>query len=386
MKNRIYVLLILGFLLAKSASAQGGTGAMLDQELFSAFGTVINSTGFSAQDSAWPGYRLLDANGIMRVLSDVTGPAAPLASHSTSSQILWSGLSPVEGNFRIQTRYADFGATCDLNNPDRAGINDASLPLPNYANAVGSPPPTFQSGHFNTCGGNAHFSQNTFSPAPLTTRAAWMYRVCRRLGAAATSAQITSMVERLKVPDPTPTPTPGGPGGGILVDTTTVALDGPNMTDPALTYNWCNRISAPTEPDYQSLFRAFYPGRNIPQRIDPTRSQLPPVRAGSRGSSISPTAAWMTGASSQAKAQWALPNVGISTAPQYREHLMELVAQSDQHIEALPSSGANRWQALEDSCLPSFGSPQPTKYQVKAVAAWRAMLITMCLDPGWQVQ
>jgi hypothetical protein len=64
---------------------------------------------------------------------------------------------------------------------------------------------------------------------------------------------------------------------------------------------------------------------------------------------------------------------------------MELVAQSNQYIDTLPSVGPSRWQTLENNCLPGQGTPPPNKDQVKAVTAWRALFMTMCMDPGWQV-
>ncbi len=384
MKNRSLILLILGFLLAKTASAQVGANAvMMSPELFQAFGSVISVTGYPAQDVAWPGYRLLDANGIMRVLSDVTGPAAPLDSHSTSSQIIWSGSWGDSGNFRIQTRFADFGSTCDLNNPNRVTDGHTAnqlLPPANYGNGLSQ---QVQSGPYNSCGTNDQFSQNSFAPLPLTTRAAWMYRVCRRVGAEATSPQIAMMVARIRVPDPTPTPTPGPGNVSVSVLVGPVMADG-HGSDPALTYNWCTQISAPTESDYQALFRAFYPGRTIPQIIDPTRSQNTPAKVSLRRTSLSPTALVFSMNLPLAKAQGPIAVGMINQAPQYREHLMALVSDSNQYIDSLPS-GYGGWEMLEDRCLPVPGAQLPNKEQVKALAAWRAMLITMCMDPGWQV-
>jgi hypothetical protein len=288
--------------------------------------------------------------------------------------------------YMIQTRYADFGSTCDLNNPDRKDNNGASNPAPNYANGLFSNPSPFnyQSGPFNTCGGNSHFSQNNFSPLPLTTRAAWMYRACRRIGAEATSAQIAMMVERVKVPDPTPTPIPAS-GVGQAIDVRPVNLDGTG-TNPAMTYNWCTKISAPVESDYQSIFRAFYPGRNIPQIIDPSRSQNQQLQPGaSSAKSIHPSTALLGLGAPPARADLLAPVLGANTTPQFREHLMALVTESNQYIDTLPSTGPLRWQALESPCMPGLGAPTPTKDQVKALAAWRALFITMCMDPGWQV-
>jgi hypothetical protein len=383
MKNRSLILLILGFLLAKTVSAQGPGGtALMNPELFQAFGSVISVSGYPAQDVAWPGYRLLDANGVMRVLSDVTGPAAPLEQHSTASQYVWTGFGGGENNFRIQTRFADFGSTCDLNNPNRTDGNQVTQnpPPPNYGNGLSQ---NIQSGPYNTCGGNDQFSQNNFSPLPLTTRAAWLYRVCRRIGVGASSPQIATMVERIRVPDPTPTPVPGT-GLNVSVHQEVIRIDGAT-TNPALSYNWCSRISAPTEADYQSLFRAFYPGRNIPQIIDPLRSQYVPSKVSSRRTSLSPTALIFTMNLPAAKAQGLISVGGANQAPQYREHLMTLVTESNQYIDTLPSSGTTGWQALEDRCLPVPGAPLPNKDQIKALAAWRALFTTMCMDPGWQV-
>jgi hypothetical protein len=352
----------------------------MNPELFQAFGSVISISGYPAQDVAWPGYRLLDANGVMRVLSDVTGPAAPLEPHSTASQHVWTGFGGGEFNFRIQTRFADFGSTCDLNNPSRTDDNQVTQnpPPPNYGNGLSQ---TIQSGPYNSCGKNDQFSQNNFSPLPLTTRAAWLYRVCRRIGVGASSAQISTMVERIRVPDPTPTPTSGL---NVSVVLEAVRFDG-NAPDPALSYNWCSRISAPNEADYQSLFRAFYPGRNIPQIIDPFRSLNTSAKVNSRRTSLSPTALIFTMNLPGARAQGLISIGGATQAPQYREHLMALVTESNQYIDTLPSSGMTRWQALEDKCLPVPGAPLPNKDQVKALAAWRALFTTMCMDPGWQV-
>lgn len=381
MKNRTTLLLILGLLLAKISSAQtAGGSAFLDEELYSAFGSVIRITGYPAQDSAWPGYRLMDANGIMRTLSDVTGPAAPGESYSTSSLLMWSGMLPESKNFRIQTRFADFGGTCDLNNPDNRRSHDVVDPPSNYGNTPSSA--TYQSGPYSSCGGNTHFSQNTFAPVPLVTRAAWMYRACRRIGAQATTAQIVQMALRLRVPDPTPTPV-GSNTNVSLESSNQVISDG--RGDPA-TYNWCNLVPTPGENDYQSMFRAFYPGRNIPQIIDPSRSQTTtPTGVSSRRTSLSPTALVFTLNLPPVHAQGVLPLGGLNQAPQFREHLMALVAQSNAHIDTLPSTGPLRWQVFEDRCIPGPSGPLPTKEQVKAAAAWRAMLITMCMDPGWQV-
>jgi hypothetical protein len=385
MKNRSLILLILGFLLAKTVSAQGSAGsAMMNPELFQAFSSVISASGYPAQDVAWPGYRLLDANGIMRVLSDVTGPAAPLDQHSTASQLIWTGPWGEAGNFRIQTRFADFGSTCDLNNPNRItdGYTANQLPPPgNYGNGLSQ---MVQTGPYNSCGTNDQFSQNNFAPLPLTTRAAWMYRVCRRVGAEATSAQIAMMVARIRVPDPTPTPVPG-PGNINVAVLTNVAFADGSTVDPAQTYNWCSQISAPTESDYQSLFRAFYPGRTIPQVIDPTRSQYTPSKVSARRTSLSPTALVFTMNLPSTWAQGFISVGGVNQAPQFREHLMALVTESNQYIDSLPQLGSSGWENMENRCLPSPGAPKPNKDQVKALAAWRAMLITMCMDPGWQV-
>ena len=54
-------------------------------------------------------------------------------------------------------------------------------------------------------------------------------------------------------------------------------------------------------------------------------------------------------------------------------------------VEAITATGATRWQTLENPCMPGLGVPVPTKDQIKAVSAWRALFITMCMDPGWQV-
>ena len=385
MKNRSLILLILGFLLAKTASAVDYSGStMMNLELYQAFSSVISASGYPAQDVAWPGYRLLDANGIMRVLSDVTGPAAPLAQHSTASQIIWTGPWGEAGNFRIQTRFADFGSTCDLNNPNRVTDGNTPnqlIPPANYGNGLSQ---TVQSGPYNSCGTNDQFSQNNFSPLPLTTRAAWIYRACRRIGAEATSAQIAMMVARIRVPDPTPTPVPG-PGNVSVAASVVLDRADSNTTDPALTYNWCTQISAPTESDYQSLFRAFYPGRTIPQIIDPIRSQYTPSKVSSRRTSLSPTALVFSMNLPSALAQGPISAIGVNQAPQYRELLMSLVNESNQYIDSMPQLGSSGWESMENRCLPNLSAPFPNKDQVKALAAWRAMLITLCMDPGWQV-
>ena len=391
MKNSLLLLgsLVFGFIAASPGAAfasGGGTVVsspvgVLDQDLYGAFATVLELSGVPVADTPWPGYRLLDANGVMRVLSDVTGPASPAGQYSTSSQLMWSGFGNNAKEFRIQTRYADFGSTCDLNNPTFQDSNNASAPVANYGNGLTSP--VYQSGHYSSCENNDHYSQNNFTPVPLITRAAWMYRACRKLGSSASSAQIALMVERIRVPDPTPTP--ASPYNSSALSGVTLYGDA-SAPDPSLTYNWCTRVTAPAESDYQALFRAFYPGRTIPQIIDPLRSQNITVSpsASTLKKTVSGTAALMSLHPGSAARAQVLVNPGSQT-PRFKEKLTELVSLSDQYIGTLPSSGATGWPSLEDPCLPTPGAPNPNLEQVKAAAAWRALLITMCMDPGWQV-
>ena len=307
--------------------------------LFTALTGVLTSSGTVVQDSAWPGYRLMDANGILKVLSDITGADSPGATYSTSSHLVWSGFG-YNQNLRIQTRFADFGGTCDLNNPSGLDGNVVNAPTANYGNGLTSS--VYQSGTFSTCDGNGHFSQNNMAPMPLMTRAAWMYRTCRLISVKATSAQIATLVARIRTPDPVPPPT-----NGTLVYEQ-IAID---FIPTA--YNWCSNITSPSGTDYNSLFRSFYPGRTIPQMV--TNSSNPAARG-------------------------VLDTTTYTPAPLYKEKLEDLVLVNSSFIDTLSSYEQNNF---EDRCTP--GGAIPSLDQVKALSAWRALFLTMCSDPGWNV-
>jgi hypothetical protein len=390
MKRRnlnLFSWIVLGCALVGPASSYAQSGALggflgsagVDQ-LFAVLPNVMNANGTPPADIGWPGYRLMDANGVTKVFSDVMGPDSSNATFSTSSHLLWSGA----GQLRPQTMYADFGGTCDLNNPPPGGYYpyDYSYPLSNYGNdgmvRVVSPTVqvSYQSGTYSTCGGSSQFSQNVFSPIPLLTREAWMYRACRVLSVTSTAEQIAMLASRVRAADPTAGPS--HPGGiGVAVDAALIFADG--ATPPA--YNWCDHISAPADSDYQSLFRAFYPGRSIPKIVSPEVLSGAAVRTNAvkpRGKGAPAWAALL--GIQEAGAQFGSAIPVYNPTPQYQEKLMEVVGQSNIAIDAMSPIQRN---TLENVCV-SGGSIAPVD-KIKAVNAWRAILLTMCMDPGWQV-
>jgi hypothetical protein len=365
MRNQ-YQFVILGFVLSflglSSPAQAGGSLLSLLQEngaaLFAALPGVITAQGTAVQDVAWPGYRLMDANGVLKVFSDVTGPDTPGATYSVSSQMLW-GVGP---KLRLQTRYADFGGNCDLNNPSSyIDWIEASAPQANYGNGLAST--VYQSGTFNTCDGNAQYSQGAFSPTPYMTRAAWTYRACRLISTTATSAQIAYLAARVRNADPVAT---SGTGVDVLIKT-------PSFGETAPAFNWCNSLSAPSGNDYNSMFRAFYPGRTIPQSVL-IHSQNSP-EALKVASAMRPVGGWPNTTPKP------LPNpVPVYSAPEYKEKLVDVVAASNAFIDTLSASDQ---QSLESACV--SGGAQPTVEQIKAVNAWRALFLTVCMDPGWNL-
>ena len=118
MKLFLFIMIMMNASFAQAQTRGGILNLIQDNSevLFTALTGVLTSSGTAVQDSAWPGYRLMDANGILKVLSDITGPDTPGATYSTSSHLVWSAFG-YNQNLRIQTRFADFGGTCDLNNP-----------------------------------------------------------------------------------------------------------------------------------------------------------------------------------------------------------------------------------------------------------------------------
>ena len=370
MRNRFVILgFVLSFLGSMPSAHAGGSLLSLIQEngtaLFSVLPSVITTQGTAVQDVAWPGYRLMDANGVLKVLSDVTGPDTPGATYSVSSQMLW-GANP---QLRLQTRYADFGGNCDLNNPSSyVDWIEASAPQSNYGNGLSST--VYQSGTFNTCDGNAQYSQGPFSPTPYMTRAAWTYRACRLISTTATSAQIAYLAARIRNPDPVAS-------GGTVFDTP-VKTSSSSGSAPA--FNWCTSVSAPSGNDYNSLFRAFYPGRTIPQAVL-IHAQTAPVALRTASVKTSAVVRPIGGGPIPTVTPILLPEpVPVYSAPEYKEKLMDVVAASDIFINTLSASDQ---QSLESPCV--SGGAQPTVAQIKAVNAWRALFLTVCMDPGWNL-
>jgi len=346
---------------------------LLTPQLFEAMVMGINASGATVSDIPWPGYRIMDANGFLGLIGDVMGPFSQTKTYSTPSRILWSQFPKL----KPQIRYDDFGGTCDYNNPSlnfdnqvrnaAYAIDDYRERRPNYNTANGLESEEFQNGMFNTCDDNSQFTKENFTPVPLITRFAWVYRSCKMLSVRTKSQQIARFVNRIRSPDPIATNPNIGTGytPAIKVD----ANDNNGQTvEP--NYNWCTNISYPTPEDYQKLFRAFYPGRTIPKNLLTDFAQ--------QGKAVS-------GSTTQVKRSVSLLNASplqITSYPRYYERLVDLVNESDAFIATL---GPSQLPDLEDNCNSASNSGTPTLENIKAINAWRALLMISCMDPGPQV-
>jgi hypothetical protein len=283
-----------------------------------------------AKAQSWSGDRLLDANGVLKVLADIMGPAGANLNYSTANTVNWS----ITPKLHIQKAYADMGGNCDLLNPHKVIQHEAVDPPVSHSNGIAST--VSQNGTFTSCFGNHIFSKNDFSPKALLTRAGWMYRLCRLVATRSTSLQVTMLSQRVKANDPVA-------GSSLYVEQRLSSLEAGATTTSVP--NWCQIISAPTKVEIAKLFRTFYPGRVIPQIQRDVSNSYP-----------------------------------IAQQPLYLERLLELVSHSNALLDGETTQNLN---TLENPCVP--GGSYGDREQIKAVNAWRALFLTMCMDPGWQV-
>jgi hypothetical protein len=360
-----------------------------------------------ALSQTWNNYKLINGNQFHDTLSDVMGPFGLSNSarmYSVPDQILWKYYGVY---LRPKARYEDLGGACDLYNPNLQGPNqvgnpnnpsgDFELPFPNRGNGLFSND-HLQSGTFTACGLNTHNSQGSLSGKPYLTRAAWIYRSCKMLTVRANSCQIARFSNRIKRPAHS-SETALSSDSLVSAKETLDSDSGQTPQDVEPNCNWCNMISRPSLNDIQDLFMAFY-GRNLPSSALPSLGK-DSTKANLDSSSGSATIQSKTIGLSRLTTKGDSPSFQEKvlskhpelSSPGYYEHLVELLAASDQFIDQQIASSylAFVTSKLEGSAIcnstPQSTSIQtPTLEQLKAVNQWRALLFTFCSDPGWNIE
>lgn len=340
-------------------------------QLFDALSLTVKIADGAAQDTSWQDYRLMDSNGFLSMIGDVLGPQSTQIQQPASSRILWSQYPKL----KPQIHFDDFGGTCDYNNPSmnfrnqvrnpQYALGDPKETQPNPNSANGLESEIYQDGVFNSCDNNPQFTRESFLPNPVLSRFAWIYRSCKMISVRATSEEITRFANRIQSFNPL---------NAILSDKKETGK-----------FNWCEKISLPTMEDYDSLFKAFYPGRSIPKSpdfdygmvkvdrtfVDSTERKIPNrVSSAPPGPSSTPIS----------------PDPGREPrppyVPMYYERLVDLVKESNEFISKLDPSS---YLEMESSCNGKTAGTMPTLEQMKAINAWRALLMVSCMDPGAQV-